>query len=361
LNFVIFSIILYSALGQPGHTPFLVRYHGITNSQCSTIWNDALSDLKAEGCLDVLPTPETSYLDEAPPGGYHAVEVKPTFWWLSEGAYGTLLHIPTDTDKQTILIDCPPTHGTKLREKVAELLGDRDLDVLIYSHFHGDHIGGSHYIVEQWPEVHIVAHRDTKWELEISELSDSPLDIPLPAQVFNSRLTVGPYSLIDANAAHSPGNTYIYAQCEKILMIVDIIFPGWVPYYSWAMTQNFGRYLQAHDEIIAYDFDVLIGGHLTRPGTKADAILQKQYFDDLREAVEKAEKSVDMNDVYAEVVALTGESGLTNPWLVFDTFLEKTGQLCFNEMVDKYKGILGAVDIVTQTHCYTMSEFLSIG
>jgi len=237
------------------------------------------------------------------------------------------------------------------------LLDDRKLDILIYSHFHGDHIGGAKLIVEKWPDVHIVAHRDTKWNLELAELSDFPGDIPPPKQTFNTKLIVGPYELKDANQAHAPGNIYIYAACEKILMIVDIIFPGWCPYYNWAMMQNMARFLQAHDEILEYDFDVLIGGHLTRPGTKDDAVVQKQYFDDLRVAAENADKSVDMNDIYAEA----GEAGQSNPWLVFDIKLDRVGQLCYNEMVKKYAGILGAVDIITQAHCYTMLEFLSIG
>jgi len=256
------------------------------------------------------------------------------------------------------LIDAPPTHGTRLREKVTSLLPkNRKLDILIYSHYHGDHIGGAGLIVEQWPEVRIIAHKDTKWELQVSELAGSTLDIPLPVQIFSTKLTVGPFELKDTVAVHAPGNIYIYAKCEKVLMIVDVIFPGWVPYYSWAMSQNFGRWLEAHDEILAYDFDVLIGGHLTRPGDRNDAIIQKQFYDDLRNVVEEAEKSVDMNDVYAEI----GSDNLDNPWLVFDTFLDRVGQLCYNDMVDKYAGILGAVDILCQAQCYTMSEFLSIG
>jgi len=337
-----------------------VRYNGLSNTKCQSLWDNALSDLKDEGCLTPLPVPDGSYINEAPPGGYNYVQVKPGFWWLSEGAYGTLLHIPTDKNKKTILIDAPPTHGTNLWETVAKLLEEEDrecLDILIYSHFHGDHIGGAQLIVEQWPDVHIVAHRDTKLQLEIATQADSPLDIPLPDQTFNTRLIVGPYEIKDANAAHAPGNTYIYAECEKILMIVDIIFPGWVPYYSWAMMQNMGRFLEAHDEVLAYDFDVLIGGHLTRPGTKEDAVLQKQYFADLRVAVEDAENNVDMDEILEEV----GEDGLSNPWLLFDTKLDRVGQLCYNTMVKSYAGRLGAVDIITQAHCYTMSEFLSIG
>jgi len=210
---------------------------------------------------------------------------------------------------------------------------------------------------EQWPDVHIVVHKDTKWELELSKLSGSTLEIPLPIQTFISRLTVGPYELKDANQAHSPGNIYIYAKCEKVLMVVDIIFPGWVPYYSWAMAQNFGRFLEAHDEILEYDFDCLIGGHLTRPGTSYDAIVQKEYFEDLRTAVEEAEKNVYMDEIYEEL----GEDADENPWIVFDTKLERVGQLCYNYMMDRYSGVLGAVDIITQSHCYTMGEYLSIG
>jgi len=350
--------LFHCTLGQPGHTPYLVRYNGLTNPTCKDIWDTAMSDLKDEGCLDILPPLSSSYILEAPADGqYHDVEVAPNFYWLSEGAYGTLLYVPDEEDKKTILIDCPPTHGKKLRERVASLLEGRDLDVLIYSHYHGDHIGGAKYITEQWPDVHIVAHRDTKWELQISQESGSPLEIPLPHQTVNSKLTVGPYDLVDANAAHSPGNMYIYAKCKKILMIVDIIFPGWVPYYNWGMMQNFGRFLKAHDEILEYDFDVLIGGHLTRPGTREDAVVQKQFFEDLRVAVEEAEKKVDLGEIYEEL----GELAQTNPWLVFDTLLDRVGQLCYNDMVDQYAGVLGAVDIITQAHCYTMAEFLSIG
>jgi glyoxylase-like metal-dependent hydrolase (beta-lactamase superfamily II) len=315
-----------------------------------------MDDLTEAGCLDTVPVPDSAYILEATPGGYHAIEVKPKFWWLSDGAYGSLLYIPTTDDKPTILIDAPPTHGENLRDRIASLLPkNRELDIMIYSHYHGDHIGGASLITEQWPDVHIVAHKDTKWELDVSALAGSTLNIPLPNQIFSTRLTVGPYELKDAIAAHAPGNIYIYAKCEKVLMIVDVIFPGWVPYYSWAMSQNFGRWLDAHDEILKYDFDVLIGGHLTRPGNREDAVIQRQFFDDLKIAVEEADKKVDLNEIYEKL------GGQNNPWLIFDEKLDRVGQLCYNDMVAKYSGVLGAVDIITQAHCYTMAEFLSIG
>ncbi|MFI5613929.1 hypothetical protein [Amycolatopsis sp. NPDC051903] len=42
--------------------------------------------------------------------------------------------------------------------------------------------------------------------------------------------------------------------------------------------------MEAHDKILEYDFDALIGGHITRWGTREDVLTAREYFNDLRDA-----------------------------------------------------------------------------
>ena len=40
---------------------------------------------------------------------------------------------------------------------------------------------------------------------------------------------------------HLPGNIFIYAPNQKALMLVDIIFPGWVPFAYLAIAKDIAR------------------------------------------------------------------------------------------------------------------------
>ena len=37
---------------------------------------------------------------------------------------------------------------------------------------------------------------------------------------------------------HLPGNIFIYAPKQKVLMLVDVIFPGWVPFPYLAVVKD---------------------------------------------------------------------------------------------------------------------------
>ena len=65
-------------------------------------------------------------------------------------------------------------------------------------------------------------------------------------------------------------------------MLVDVIFPGWVPFAYLAVSANVPGWLTAHDKALAYPFETLVGGHLTRLGTRADVAVQQEYLEDLR-------------------------------------------------------------------------------
>lgn len=66
-----------------------------------------------------------------------------------------------------------------------------------------------------------------------------------------------------------------------MLMLVDVIFPGWVPLAYLAVSADIPGWVTAHDKAL-YPFETLVGGHLTRLGTGADVEVQQEYIQDLR-------------------------------------------------------------------------------
>ncbi|MGA5761739.1 hypothetical protein [Nonomuraea bangladeshensis] len=46
---------------------------------------------------------------------------------------------------------------------------------------------------------------------------------------------------------HSPNNIFVHAPDYATLMVVDVIFPGWVPFKSLAASQDIPAWIKAHD------------------------------------------------------------------------------------------------------------------
>jgi len=148
---------------------------------------------------------------------------------------------------------------------------------------------------------------------------------------------------------HEPGNIFIYAPNQKVLMLVDVIFPGWTPFKDLAMAQDVPEFIAAHDKVLEYDFDTYIGGHLTRLGTPEDVQIQKEYFQDIQASAAKANQDVSF-------MAIGQEVGFSNPWLVFQIYADSITQQCTDEVVPKWIDRLGGVDLFTYDHCWKISE-----
>ena len=73
-------------------------------------------------------------------------------------------------------------------------------------------------------------------------------------------------------------------------MLVDIVFPGWVPFPYLAIAKDVAGFIKAHDIALDnYDFDKFVGGHLTRLGTRNDVVVQKEFVTDLMNACYQSE------------------------------------------------------------------------
>ena len=99
-------------------------------------------------------------------------------------------------------------------------------------------------------------------------------------------------------------------------MLVDIIFPGWVPFVYLAIAKDIAGFIEAHDIALNnYDFDTIVAGHLTRLGTRADVEVQKEFVLDLERAAAGANQNVSFMDIATRV-------GFDNQWLLFSEYFE---------------------------------------
>lgn len=274
--------------------------------------------------------------------GYLVEEIKDGLYWVTDGAYNTMF---LTTGQGVIAIDAPPSIGKNYLKAIEEVT-DEPITHVIYSHTHNDHIGSA----AMFPDgVIIIAHQDSA--LELKDRNDP--NRPIPTVTFEDTYTleVGTQKLELAyyGPMHKPGNIFIYAPNQKVLMLVDVIFPGWTPFKDLAMAQDVPAFLAAHDKVLEYEFDTFVGGHLTRLGTYDDVQIQKEYFTDIEAAAAKANQEVSF-------MAIGQEVGFDNLWLAFQTYADTITQQCTDEVVPKWLDKLGGVDLFTYDHCWKISE-----
>ncbi|MEO8666907.1 MAG: MBL fold metallo-hydrolase [Bauldia sp.] len=306
------------------------------------------------------PIPDAAKGVPIPPDkGYYVKEIADGLYWVTEGAYTTMF---LTTGQGVIVVDAPPSIGANLLKAIAEVT-DEPITHVIYSHSHADHIAAAGLYP---PTATYIAHADTKARLEGMTDPSRPApygvfvggaNVPLPTVTFTDTytLTVGNQTLELAYRGddHEPGNIYIYAPKQKVLMKVDIVFPGWTPFVDLAVSENAMGYLKAHDVILSYDFDWLVSGHFGRLATRQDVEIQKAYMQDIVANSLTALKTVDF-------MAVAKQTGFENLSLLFDTYLKTVAKTCADLTVPKWVTRLGGVDVWTESHCSRVIEALRI-
>ena len=57
---------------------------------------------------------------------------------------------------------------------------------------------------------------------------------------------------------------------KKILMLVDVIYPGYAPYPNLGVSTDIGGTININKRALEYDFQVFVGGHVGNTGNRAD-------------------------------------------------------------------------------------------
>lgn len=291
------------------------------------------------------PVPAAALGPAIPAKGYLVEEIRDGVYWITDGLYQAMF---LTTGQGVILVDAPPSIGPNLLKAIAEMTTE-PVKYLVYSHHHADHIGGA----GQFAGATIVAQDETAALLK----RDADPNRPPPTVTFATgyTLTVGSQTLqLDYHGVnHEPGNIFVYAPRQKVLMAVDIVFPGWVPFPYLAVAKDVPNFIASHDQMLAYDFETFVGGHLTRLGARGDVETSRDYVLDVKANAAAALKSVDVGKI-------AGRVGPGNPWALFRVYLDTVAQTCADATIPVWKDRLGGTDIFTFSHCWAMVESLRI-
>ena len=298
-----------------------------------------------------LQIPETAKGPAIPSEkGYLVQEIGDQLYSVSDGSYNTMFMV---TDEGVIAVDAPPTLGANYLKAIAEIT-DKPTTHVIYSHAHMDHIGAARIFPEN---ATFVAQQETASELQraMNMATNTSMVPPVPTETFSKNMTlkVGNQTLqLDYYGNnHLPGNIFIYAPQQKVLMLVDIIFPGWIPFPYLAIAKDTAGFIEAHDIALNnYDFDTIVAGHLTRLGTKADVGVQRGFVMDLEKAADNANQNVSFSGIASQV------GSFDNPWLLFSKYIDAINKQCEEVMLPKWESKLGGAEIFMSTHCFTMTE-----
>jgi glyoxylase-like metal-dependent hydrolase (beta-lactamase superfamily II) len=292
------------------------------------------------------PVPDRAKGPPVPEEGYVMDEIADGVFWLSDGAYQNMFVV---TDDGVIAVDAPPTLGNNILRAIARVT-NKPVTRVVYSHEHSDHVGA----MSIYPhDAQYYAQRITAERLVA--LADPHR--PPATTVFDDMLVIeaGDHSLrLDYSGPnHAEGNTFIYAPEQRVLMLVDVIFPGWVPFSNLALSANVPGFIKAHEQVLDYDFETLVGGHVTRPGKPDDVRVQLEYMTDLRVTAEAALSSVDLETTLA---AVDGE----NVWAVFRAYLDAVAAQTADELVPRWQDRLGGADVFTLPNAWAMAEALRL-
>lgn len=312
-----------------------------SNSSSSTNKNTTTS---------IVQIPEAAKGPTIPAKGYLVQQIRDHLYWVTDGTYNTMFLV---TDKGVVAVDAPPSIGKNYLKAIAEVT-NKPVTYVIYSHAHLDHIGAAGIFPKN---ATFIAQQETAAELQRAKSVTNNVSMvpPIPTVTFtkNYTLQIGNQTLkLDYYGVnHLPGNIFIYAPKQKVLMLVDIIFPGWIPFPYLAIAKDVAGFIKAHDIALNnYDFDTIVAGHLTRLGTRNDVIVQKEFVSDLEKAAAKANQEV----LFSKIASQVGR--FDNPWLIFSKYIDVVNEDCVNNMLSKWENRLGGAQQFMSTHCFTMAE-----
>ena len=278
--------------------------------------------------------------------GYLVKLVKPNVYVITDGIWQSAF---VTTGKGVILLDAPQSFGQHIIKAVAEVTKE-SIKMLIYSHTHVDHIGGSQQL-KNIPNLKILANKHIAQFLV--EKNDPRRIVPTKTYSGNHVVKMGS-EIIQLNQYgnyHSAEHdVFFYLPQRKFLMVIDSLSPGYVPFMDFDLTHNFHEYLKMFDTILGYDFDVFVGGHLTQTGTIEDVRMTQAYVNDVYATV----KRVHAQSNQFEIMSSTAKKiGWDNKFLLFKVFLDYVIDESAKEIESRWINKLAGVDVWARSHVRT--------
>ncbi len=296
--------------------------------------------------VPVLPSVKAQFWKIDPKLGYAVKSVGGGVYVISDNMWQSAFLV---TDEGVIVFDAPASFGKSIPSAISKVT-DQPIKVLVYSHVHKDHIGGS-AAFKSVKDLKIVA-LDTVSDF-LRETND--LDRLLPNVTFKTekKLTLGGKTVeLSRHDYHSnEGDLFIYVPQAKFLMAIDCVTAGYAPFQGFDITTNFHQYMKVFDELLAYDFDTFVGGHLTNTGTRRDVEITKEFTLDVYNTVKRVHNNLDQATVVSEAAKTIGTD---NEFLLFRVILDKATNDSVKELQPRWINRLAGVDVWLESHVRTV-------
>jgi glyoxylase-like metal-dependent hydrolase (beta-lactamase superfamily II) len=281
-----------------------------------------------------------------PTKGYRLQDLGQGLYMITDNIYQSMFLV---YDQGVVVIDAPPNYAPRIPQAIAEVT-TKPITHVIYSHSHTDHIAGTKSLGGR---PIIIAQEET---LRLLKRAADP-NRPLPTVTFADRYTlhVGKrvLELSYHGDAHEPGNIFINAPAQKVLMAVDLVFPGWMMWRRFAVAHDIPGVFAQVEEIRKMDWQTFVGGHVARTGTHADVEVQLEFMGDVRQAAAAALAATNPGEGIAPRDA-------ANPWALFDNYIDRVAATCVNALAPKWATRLAAFDVYVWDQCLAMEQSLRI-
>jgi glyoxylase-like metal-dependent hydrolase (beta-lactamase superfamily II) len=281
-----------------------------------------------------------------PAKGYRLQRLGSNLYMVTDNAYQSMFLV---YESGVVVVDVPPAYAASIPTAIAEVT-DKPITHVIYSHSHADHIGGAGSLGGR---PIIIAHEETRKLLARDNDPNRPLPTVTFAYTYSLKVGTETLELSYHGNGHEPGNIFIYAPAQKTLMVVDVVFPGWMMWRRFALAQDIPGFFEQVEKIKTFDFDTLVAGHVARTGTPADVDLQSEFMSDLKAAAGGALKAT-------RVGVGIDPRDMANPWAVFGNYVDRVVIQCVNELTPKWSDKLAGFDVFIWDQCYAMEQSLRI-
>jgi glyoxylase-like metal-dependent hydrolase (beta-lactamase superfamily II) len=291
--------------------------------------------------------PRIGSVPAIPAKGYFVQEIRGGLYWVTDGLYNTMFLVSSDG---VIAADPLPNLGARYLKAIAEVT-DKPVTHVIYSHEHTDHIGAAYLFPKN------AVYIDQKKTAEILARRNDPRR-PAPTVTFDDTYTlkVGDQTLVldYKGVNHQTGNIFIYAPKQKVLMLVDVVYPGWMPYKNLGIAEDVPGYIQAHHDALAYDFDTLVAGYVDGLGSREDVETSLAFATELENTVVAAGKKTSFPDY------LKQNSSPKHKWDRHNDYELALVDGCFAQLYPKWHTRLSGAEPYLRDDCWAMLESLAV-
>jgi glyoxylase-like metal-dependent hydrolase (beta-lactamase superfamily II) len=299
---------------------------------------------------DYAPIPREALGPALNEQGYYVGRVERNLYYVTDGVYQCAFLTTSDG---VVLLDAPPTIGNNIQRAIDEIAAangvSNSVEYLIYSHHHADHVGAA-FLFDK--NVTRIGHEETR---NLLLRDDDPARQP-NEETFGDRRTLEiggeRIDLAWHGSNHSPDNILIHLPDHDTMMLIDIVNPRWAPFYHANLSDDIQGYIEAPANALAYSWKHFISGHMGHLGTRDDVTLHQAYMADVVENSKKAIDTVDPTRYFVKY----GE----NTWAAVAGYLEEIAATAAAPVIEKYTGVLAAVDVCTPNTAFWVMQSLRL-